>query len=32
VGCLYGLGLWLMSIMVRPKPFPRLPISGAPVP
>jgi Flp pilus assembly protein TadB len=24
VGCLYGLGLWMMVIMVRPKPFPRL--------
>jgi hypothetical protein len=28
VGCLYGLGLWLMSIMVRPRTFPRLPIIG----
>jgi tight adherence protein B len=24
VGILFGLGLWLMSIMVRPKPLPRL--------
>jgi len=32
VGCLYGLGLWWMSVMVRPRPFPRLPISGAQLP
>jgi Flp pilus assembly protein TadB len=24
VGCIYGFGLWLMALMVRPKPFPRL--------
>jgi Flp pilus assembly protein TadB len=28
VGCLYGLGLLLMARMVRPKPFPRLPIAA----
>jgi hypothetical protein len=27
VGCVYGVGLWLMSLMVRPKPFPRLAIA-----
>jgi tight adherence protein B len=32
VGCIYGVGLWTMAIMVRPKPFPRLPISAARVP
>jgi tight adherence protein B len=31
VGCIYGLGLWLMSVMARPKVFPRLAIrQGAP--
>ncbi len=29
VGCLYGLGLWLMTVMARPKAFPRLPLSAA---
>lgn len=28
VGCIYGFGLWLMAIMVRPKPFPRLFVHG----
>jgi tight adherence protein B len=28
VGCLYGIGLWLMAIMIRPRPFPRLPIAA----
>jgi Flp pilus assembly protein TadB len=32
VGCLYGLGLWLMARMIRPKPFPRLPIAAGRVP
>jgi hypothetical protein len=32
VGCIYGLGLWLMAIMVRPRPFPRLPIAAVRVP
>jgi hypothetical protein len=27
VGCLYGGGLWMMAVMVRPRPFPRLPIT-----
>jgi Flp pilus assembly protein TadB len=26
VGCIYGLGLWLMSLMSRPETFPRLAI------
>jgi Flp pilus assembly protein TadB len=29
VGCIYGLGLWLMAVMVRPKPFPRLHLNAA---
>jgi tellurite resistance protein TehA-like permease len=24
VGCLYGLGLWMMAVMTRPKSLPRL--------
>jgi tight adherence protein B len=32
VGCLYGLGLWLMSLMARPTPFPRLPIAAPRLP
>jgi tight adherence protein B len=29
VGCIYGLGLWLMAVMVRPRPFSRLHINAA---
>jgi hypothetical protein len=29
VGCIFGLGLWLMSVMVRPEHFSRLPIAEA---
>lgn len=29
VGCIYGLGLWLMAVMVRAKPFPRLRLRAA---
>jgi tellurite resistance protein TehA-like permease len=29
VGCIYGLGLWLMEVMVRPRPFSRLHINAA---
>lgn len=29
VGILFGLGLWLMASMVRPKPLPRLQLAGA---
>ncbi len=32
VGCIYGLGLWLMALMVRPKPFSRLRVNAARVP
>lgn len=28
VGCIYGLGLWLMAVMARPKVFPRLAIGA----
>jgi hypothetical protein len=27
VGCLFGIALWVMAIMVRPRPFPRLSIA-----
>jgi hypothetical protein len=29
VGCIFGFGLWLMGVMVRPEPFSRLPIPEA---
>jgi Flp pilus assembly protein TadB len=32
VGCLYGIGLWLMARMVRQRPFPRLPIAATRAP
>jgi tight adherence protein B len=28
VGCVYGVGLWLMSVMARPRVFPRLSLRG----
>jgi len=31
VGCVYGIGLWLMAIMARPRPFARLPITTSTV-